>query len=156
MADAVEFELPGGAHVGLREVLLDFSGTLSFEGALIPGVDERLRALCEKLRVVVLTADTFGTARKALAGLPVEMHFIATGRDKRIFVEELGPEHVAAVGNGRNDADMVARARVGIAVVGPEGASGPLVAAADVVVRDINDALDLLLHPLRLTATMRA
>jgi soluble P-type ATPase len=106
--------------------------------------------------VVVLTADTFGKAREALAGLPVEMHFISTGRDKLTFTEELGPEHVAAVGNGRNDVDMVARARVGIAVVGPEGASGALVAAADVAVRDITDALDLLLNPLRLVATMRA
>ena len=156
MADGVTFELPGGERVELRALLVDFSGTLSLEGALIPGVGERLRALCGKLRAVVLTADTFGKAREALRDLPVEMHFIATGRDKKIFVEELGPEHLAAVGNGRNDVDMIARARVGIAVVGPEGASGPLVAAADVVVRDINDALDLLLHPLRLTATMRA
>jgi len=41
-------------------------------------------------------------------------------------------------------------------VVGPEGAAAELVGVADVVVTDILAALDLLLHPLRLTATLRA
>jgi soluble P-type ATPase len=46
-------------------------------------------------------------------------------------------------------------AALGIAVVGPEGCSGELIAAARVVCRDILDALDLLQNPLRLKATLR-
>jgi soluble P-type ATPase len=40
-------------------------------------------------------------------------------------------------------------------VIGPEGAAADLIAAADVVTRDIRDALDLVADPLRLKATLR-
>jgi len=50
---------------------------------------------------------------------------------------------------------MMEAAGLSIAVIGPEGAAARLLAAADVVVRDIRDALDLLSHPLRLKATLR-
>jgi soluble P-type ATPase len=50
---------------------------------------------------------------------------------------------------------MMGVAGVGMAVVGPEGAAAELLAAADLVVREINDALDLLANPLRLKATLR-
>jgi soluble P-type ATPase len=44
---------------------------------------------------------------------------------------------------------------VGIAVVEGEGAAVATLLAADVVTRDIHDALDLLLSPRRLVATLR-
>jgi len=50
---------------------------------------------------------------------------------------------------------MVGEPALGIAVVGPEGAAGAAVGAADVVVTDIRTALDLLLRPRRLVATLR-
>jgi P-type E1-E2 ATPase len=147
--------IPGRAALELDHLLLDFTGTLSLDGALLPGVAERIEALAETLRVTVLTADTFGTARQALAGLPLEVRLIATGADKLAFIEALGAGRVVAAGNGHNDAAMVSRAALGIAVIGPEGAAAELVGAADVVVTDILAALDLLLYPLRLAATLR-
>jgi len=147
--------IPGRAALELDHLLLDFTGTLSLDGALLPGVADRLEALARTLRVTVLTADTFGTARQALAGLPLEVRLVATGADKLAFLEGLGAGRVVAVGNGRNDAAMLERATLGIAVVGPEGAAAGLVGVADVVVADIRAALDLFLHPLRLTATLR-
>jgi soluble P-type ATPase len=50
---------------------------------------------------------------------------------------------------------MMEVAGLSVAVVGPEGAAGALLGAADVVTRDIVDALDLLANPLRLKATLR-
>jgi soluble P-type ATPase len=67
----------------------------------------------------------------------------------------MGAGGVIAVGNGRNDVPMMKVAGLSVAVVGPEGAAGSLLAAADVVTRDIGDALDLLANPLRLKATLR-
>ena len=107
------------------------------------------------MKVVVATADTMGCAERALAGLPVEIRFIKTGADKARLIGRLGASHAAAIGNGCNDVGMIRKAVLGIAVVGPEGASGTLVAAADVVVRDVRDALDLISNPLRLIATLR-
>ena len=51
---------------------------------------------------------------------------------------------------------MLAAAALGIAVCGAEGAAAETLQVADVVVIRIVDALDLLLHPKRLMATLRA
>jgi soluble P-type ATPase len=74
---------------------------------------------------------------------------------KAAFVRALGESRTIAIGNGSNDESMVRDAVVGIAVVGQEGAAARTVLAADIVVSDIRDALDLLLSPARLIATLR-
>ena len=150
----VRLDLPDGA-ASFEYLVLDFTGTLSLDGALLPGVAERLRHLGSRLSIVVLTADTFGTAARALTNLPVEVRVIRDGREKAEAVRSMGPEAVIAVGNGRNDVPMMEVAGLAVAVLGPEGAASDLLAGADVITRDILDALDLITHPLRLKATLR-
>jgi soluble P-type ATPase len=75
---------------------------------------------------------------------------------KRDFVQSLSAAHVVAIGNGRNDRMMLEAAALGIAVCGAEGAAAHVLQAGDIVVGRIVDALDLLLHPKRLMATLRA
>jgi P-type E1-E2 ATPase len=147
-------ELPDGART-FSHLVLDFTGTLSLDGRLLPGVAERLSRLATDLRVVVMTADTFGTAREALKECPVEVRVIRDGREKAEAVSAMDAGSVIAIGNGRNDVPMMDVAGLSMAVVGPEGAAAALLAAADVVTRDILDALDLIAHPLRLKATLR-
>jgi soluble P-type ATPase len=151
----IHVEIPGGEPLMLTQLLLDFTGTLSCDGLLLPGLAQRLKLLGQKLRITVLTADTFGTAAKQLEGLPVQLHFIQTGQDKADFLAGLNSSETAAVGNGRNDVAMVRGAALGIAVIGPEGCAGELVAAAKVVCHDILAAMDLLLNPLKIKATLR-
>ena len=150
----VILHMPDG-DAAFTTLVLDFTGTLSEGGELIPGVGDRLRSLVSELRIVVLTADTFGTAREALRELPVEVQVIRDGWHKAEVVAAMGPEGVIAIGNGRNDIPMMEVAGLGMAVVGPEGAAAGLLGCADVVTRDIVNALDLILHPLRLKATLR-
>jgi soluble P-type ATPase len=149
------FGLPGATPRRLDHLVADFNGTLAADGRLLPGVAARLRRLARKVDITVLTADTFGTARRALATLPVATRTVQNGGDKRRFVKALG-RGVVAVGNGRNDVPMFHAAALAIAIVGPEGAAPELLHAASVVVADIRDALNLLLHPRRLTATLRS
>lgn len=151
----IQVEMPGNRVVTFSHLLLDFTGTLSCDGVLLPGVAQRLKILGDKMQITVLTADTFGTAAKQVAGLPVTFQRIQTAQDKAEFIHGLGNIGIAAVGNGRNDIEMVRMATLGIAVMGPEGCAGELIAAAKVVCRDILDALDLLLNPLRVKATLR-
>ena len=151
----VNVEMPGGIAESFTDLVLDYTGTLSVDGVLLPGVAERLAALSESLRITVLTADTFGTAAAQLKNLPVEVRVVRTGTDKADVVRALGSEKVIAIGNGRNDMPMMEIAGLAIAVIGPEGAAGEMLRIADAVVRDIHDALDLVTHPLRLKATLR-
>jgi P-type E1-E2 ATPase len=151
-------EIPGRGTLELEHLVLDFTGTLSLDGSLLPGVKERLEALARHLKIHILTADTFGTAREACRGLPAEVHLLRQplgAPEKEEFIRRLGVDRVAAVGNGVNDTLMVREAALGIIILGPEGAAVQAVQAADVLVRDILDGLDLLLHPKRLIATLR-
>lgn len=147
--------VPGKLAIELRNLALDFTGTLSTDGRLLPGVAERIVALAERLRITVMTADTRGTARRELAGLPLAVELVRDGAAKAELVRRLGPERTAAIGNGRNDVAMATMAAIGIAVLGDEGTAGELIRVADVVAPDINSALDLLADPVRLVATLR-
>ena len=154
--DSLVITVPGRRSVAVSRAVLDFNGTLARDGRLLPGVAARLRKLVRRLRIVVATADTFGKARLALRGLPVDIEIVETGPDKLRLLTRLGPSHAVAIGNGRNDVLMMRKAALSIAVMGPEGVAGELLAVADVVVRDVREAMDVLLHPLRLSATLRS
>jgi soluble P-type ATPase len=155
----IEVSIPGFGDVRLEHVVCDYNGTLAGDGALLPGVAEALRALAREVRLHVVTADTFGQAAVELADLPVELTILPAGDQtaaKLAYVAELGAAGVAALGNGRNDAEMLRAARVGIALVQGEGAAAATVAAADVVAADVLVALGLLREPRRLMATLRS
>jgi soluble P-type ATPase len=153
--EGIQVDIPNRGPLTLKDLILDFTGTLSCDGILMPGVAERLERLGHKLRITVLTADTFGTAAKQLEGLPVRLHRIRTGHEKADFMCGLNLPETAAIGNGCNDVQMVRMAALGIAVIGPEGCAGDLIVAAKVVSRDILEALDTLSKPIRLKATLR-
>lgn len=152
----VTLELSGNLPHAFTHLVVDYTGTLSCDGIPLPGVPERLQHLATNLHITVLTADTFGTAVAQLQNLPTEVRLVRHGQEKADAVRGLGGQDVIAIGNGRNDVAMLDAAGLAIAVIGPEGAAAELLGAADVVVRDIRDALDLILHPLRLKATLRA
>jgi len=151
----VRMVFPGGSPRIFTDLIVDYTGTLSLDGLLLSGMTERLTQISKIIRITVLTADTFGQARSQLERLPVEVRIVKTGEDKAEFVRKLEAEHVIAIGNGRNDVAMMKLAGLGIAVIGPEGAAGDLLRVADLVVRDIRNALDLIANPVRMVATLR-
>lgn len=154
----IEIDIPGLGPLRLRHLVLDVNGTLALDGGLIEGVGERLRRLAGGVEVHLVTADTFGTTGAIARALGLPSTLIPPGGQaeaKLAYVERLGADAVAAVGNGANDARMLERAALGIAVLGPEGAATAALLAAPVAVRDIRCGLDLLLHPRRLAATLR-
>ncbi len=151
----IRVTIPGRRQIlKIDRVVFDFNGTLAVDGRLIRGVGGRIRKLARLVEVVVMTADTFGTVRKAVVGFPVKVEIVHTGADKRRFVEP-NAARTAVVGNGVNDVPMFRAAGFSIGVIGREGTAGRLLRAATVVVFDINDAFDLLLSPGRLIATLR-
>lgn len=156
IADAVlTFEIPGSAPLRLQYLVLDVNGTLTAGGTLIEGVEERIARLGESLDVRLLSADTLGSLDAIADRLDVGAERISRGAEKRDYVERLGAERCAAIGNGANDEAMLEVAQVGIAVIGVEGASAKTVRAADVLCASVVDALDLLLTPSALASTLR-
>jgi soluble P-type ATPase len=153
------FNIPGHGPLNLSHLILDYNGTIACDGHILPGVKERLADLSTSLSIHVLTADTFGSVRKALSGIVCRVEVISQkdqAEAKLEYVQRLGLENCVCMGNGRNDKLMLKNAALGVAVVQAEGGAVDAVLAADIVVTDILNALDLLRHPLRLTATLRS
>lgn len=143
----------------LEHLVLDYNGTMAVDGLLLPGVKESLNRLADKLTIHVITADTFGIAAKGLQGVHCKMRVLEKGNQdqtKADFVNRLGSDRTVSIGNGRNDALMLSASRLGVAVILAEGASTLSLNAADIVCTNIVHALELLMHPLRLTATLRS
>lgn len=148
-------EIPGDEPIRLEHLVVDVNGTLSDRGELIAGVADRIGRLIASLATHLVTADTFGTAGALGRRLGLSVTTIGTGDDKAALVARLGADTTVAIGNGRNDEAMLRLARLGIAIIGPEGAAASAVLAADIVCRSITEALDLLLDERLLIATLR-
>lgn len=154
----VEVQLPGAETLCLTHLLMDINGTLTVDGHLLPGVTQRVQALAALLTPVLVTADTMGTAEAVARTLGAELVRLDPGNgaeQKLRLLEQLGPEHTVAIGNGRNDELMLQAAALGMAVVQAEGAFGATVQQADLVFASVTDALDALLTPARLVASLR-
>ena len=155
----IAIDIPGFGHLALRHLVLDFNGTLACDGALLPGVVDRIIGLSLQLDVHVLTANTTGTSVSALAGLPLTLTVLdgpPEDEAKLAYVKNLGAESCASVGNGLNDRLMLEACALGIAVIGPECTAAKILTAADIIAPGITEALDMLLHPVRLLATLRS
>ena len=155
----IEINIPGYHHLRLEHLVLDYNGTLAVDGVPLNGVKSTLTRLSEQLKIHVLTADTFGKVQTGMAGIPCEVSVLPVESQeigKLTYVKKLGGIKTAAVGNGRNDRLMLQESALGIAVILNEGAAMQTLQCADVVCIDIVAALQLLIHPLRLTATLRS
>jgi P-type E1-E2 ATPase len=147
--------VPGRDALDLEHLVLDVNGTLTDRGRLLDGVGPRLTALRASLTLHVLSADTYGNAEEIAAVAGATYRRVEHGDEKRAHVDRLGAARTAAIGNGANDAAMLAAAALGIAVIGPEGTGTAALAAADVLAGSIVVALDLLADPTALAATLR-
>ena len=150
--------IPNYKTLELEYLVLDYNGTIALDGEIRDSVRERLITLSKELEIYVLTADTHGTAKKMCEGLPLKIQTFPTDGaldEKLAVVEGLGEDRCIAIGNGRNDKLMCRASALAIAVMEQEGMCGRLLGEADVCTRNIEDALDLLLRPKRLIATLR-
>lgn len=154
----ITITIPGRGNYSLSNLVLDLNGTIALDGELIEGVEDRLRRLDRLLKLFVVSADTFGSASSLGKKLKAEIHLVKKGEEaaqKLELVEKLGRHKTICIGNGANDTAMLTEAAIGIGIIGREGASVTAITGADVVVTDINTALELLINTDRLVATLR-
>ena len=152
---ALVVDIPGRESLELEHLVLDVNGTLNDRGRLLDGVAAALERLGGRIEPVLVSADTFGNLAGVGRGLGVAVRTVHAGEDKRRLVEELGAARTAVIGNGANDAAALHAAALGIAVLGPEGTSAEALRSADVLCRSAVEALELLLDPKALAATLR-
>lgn len=154
----LKIDIPGRPSLTLSHLVLDYNGTIALNGALLPAAAERILLLKPFLAVHVLTADTYGTVQAECAPLGIAVETFPNGcaaQAKASIVRFLSGG-VCAFGNGFNDIEMFRAAELSVAVLEGEGMCASLLPHADVLVKSVADGLDLLIHPDRLRATLRA
>ena len=110
----LKITIPGFRETNLTDLILDYNGTLACDGELISGVADRLHELSNKLRIHILTADTFGKAEDEVADLPCELTVLGPGdqaQAKLDYINKVGAVGVVSIGNGRNDRLMLEAGR---------------------------------------------
>ena len=151
-------DIPGYKVLDVDTLLLDYNGTIAVDGIIPESVKNRICRLANDFKILVLTADTHGTARKQCEGLPLEVCTFPVGNAadyKEEILNQYGGEHCVCMGNGRNDIKMFKSAALSIAIMGIEGMCGALLKESDICVTSIEDGLDLLLNPKRIIADLR-
>jgi len=154
----IELHIPGRGVLQLEHLVSDVNGTLAVDGTLLEGLPRLLAQLRDRLEIHLLTADTHG--KQAVIDQKLNLHAVRIQagderEQKTDYVRKLGCEKVVAIGQGANDAGMLKAAALGICVLSVEGAAVETLLSADLVLPDINSALQLLEKPLRIVTTLR-
>ncbi len=154
----IQLQISNTKTLNLHHLVLDYNGTLAIEGIPIPGVIEKLKQVASFINIHIITADTFGVVRTYLTDDRFQITILSASpedQQKLAFIESLDKQTVVAVGNGNNDALMLQEAALGIAVIQAEGASFKAISHADIVCQSIFDALEIVINPSRIKATIR-
>ncbi|MBN2556815.1 MAG: hypothetical protein JXA97_12815 [Anaerolineales bacterium] len=154
----IGIEIPGRELLQIHHLVTDVNGTLALDGLLLRGVAEALLRLQTDVKIHMLTANTHGRQGEIDRALGLTSIIIPQGEEaeaKARLVRDLGAEHVAAIGQGANDAGMLQEASLGICVLSREGTALSALQAADVLFPDVLSALELFQYPRRLAATLR-
>ena len=152
----MKYDIPGQGQFEIKTIILDLNGTLSVAGAVPEGVKERLDQLKSiGFNVLFFTGNTRNDADDLAADLGIEWKLAKSAEDKRDLALELEPETCASIGNGLIDLELMKVVKLGIVTLQAEGVHIQTMLNSDIVVPNINDALDLFIDEQRLIATLR-
>ena len=154
----IELDIPGRGNHNIEHVVFDVNGTLAVDGIILPGVEDLLKTLKDQVKIHLLTADTHGRQQKIDRQLGLSAVRVNRGNEtqqKADYLIDLGKEKSAAIGQGASDSLMLKEAVIGICLLSQEGTSLDTILAADIIVPDVIAAINLLLNPIRLIASLR-
>ena len=152
------YEIPGRDNIEIENIVFDYNGTIAVDGKLIDGVKDLINLLAKDTAIYILTADTYGTVEKEckdINGKVLTFPRVNAGQSKKEIVEKLGGQKTICVGNGFNDIPMFKESVLAIGIIEGEGASGKLLSSADIISRNIIEAINIILNKNMVKATLR-
>lgn len=150
--------IPGNKKINIKNLVLDYNGTIANNGQLIIGVENAINTLAKEINVYVITADTFGTVEAELKNTNCKILKIGKenqNKQKLDLVLKLNSENTVSFGNGRNDELMLKESVIGIGILESEGIYAKNLLSADIICKNVLNAFELLLTPNKLIATLR-
>jgi len=140
----------------LDTLILDLNGTISVDGKLIVWVENKIDSLKKSWRTILLcSGDTQWTADTIAKKIGAVLYHCKDQHDKEKILKKNKAKHSVAIGNGNIDVKLMKKCELSIAVIQAEWCSRKAIESSDIVCTNIVDALDILLLPKRLIATMR-
>ena len=151
-------KIPEREKIEIKNVMLDYNGTIAIDGHLIKRVNKTINKLADIINFHVITADTYGSVKKELANINCKVVKIPEekqDKSKLDYLLTLGKKTTLCVGNGKNDRLMLKESVLGIALVQDEGLCVEALLAADIVCKSIMDVFAYFKNPNRIKATLR-
>ncbi len=155
----IELNIPDYGLLKIKYFVMDYNGTLALNGRLSSRVKELLNKLAKSVEIHIITADTFGKAKAELEGVKCTLKILPEENqreEKKKYIHQLGKDYCVAFGNGRNDALMMKSARLGIGIIGGEGAFTETILNSDLMFKSIEEALLSFVNTKRLIASLRS
>lgn len=150
------YKVPGVGEIEINTIVLDLNGTLAVKGSIVEGAKERIAKLKKMgFKVLLFTGDQRGNAADLCKDLGIEFSKASSKEEKENLIKQLDLETTAAIGNARIDIGKFRNAKLSIATLQAEGIHTEILKYADVLVPNINDALDFFIYSDIFAATMR-
>jgi soluble P-type ATPase len=153
------YEIPNFGRCEIKNLLLDLNGTLTQFGEYSNDLKYLLKQLKKFFEIYVISANTRGTLDHIAEELGIKAIHIPKSKSEKdsklTSLRVLNPEKTIAIGNGNNDIEIITQSKIGIAILGHEGASIQSLNSSDLVVTSISDAFKILLDEKALIATLR-
>ncbi len=151
------YDIPGSGELKLETIILDLNGTLSVGGGIVEGVHDRLAAIKELgFKVLFFTGNTRNDAEAIAEELGIEWRLAKNANEKRDLALAMNPETCVSIGNGLIDLELMKAVKLRIVTLQAEGVHVQTLLNSDIIVPNMNDALDLFIDPQRLIATLRS
>jgi soluble P-type ATPase len=150
------YKIPGVGDLELKTIILDLNGTLTVKGKIHGGVKERLTRLKELgYQILFFTGNTRNNANEIADNLGINWILAEDGNKKRDEALKLDPDTCVSIGNGLIDLELMKVVKLRIVTIQAEGAHTQTLLNSDIIIPSILDALDLLIDPATLVATLR-
>lgn len=153
----IPINIKGWGEIILEHLVSDVNGTLAIDGVLDESVIKAFTQLGDRLELHLVTGNIYGNIEQIEKALNCRSYCVPKGNEKKAkadYIRSLGSERVVAIGQGKNDAEMLKEAKIGICVLSQEGLAIDSILSSDVVAKNILDALNLLKNPNRLIGTL--
>ncbi|MDV7188587.1 hypothetical protein R3X25_14970 [Lutibacter sp. TH_r2] len=132
----MKISIPGNKNFNIKNLVLDYNGTIANNGQLIIGVEKAINTLSKEIKIYVITADTFGTVETELKNANCKILKIGKenqNQQKLDLILKLNPNNTVSFGNGKNDELILKESAIGIGILENEGIYAKNLLNADIL-----------------------
>ena len=147
---------PNKEQIIIENIILDLNGTLAVHGKVSDKTKDLILRLQKlKYNIVLISGDIRGNAATIANELGLKLYLGVNSNEKAIQMQRFDKERTVAVGNARIDIGTFENAKISIATMQAEGIHTGILKHVDILVPNIEDALNLFIDIKSLEATLR-